>query len=134
MRVRGWEQALHAVTRRAMRRAYSWGEHDCALFAADCVAAVTGEDFAADFRGRYSTEEEAQAVLASLGCASVADLPGRFGLPECLPTEARRGDVVLIPGAAGEFLGIVDGRTAVGPGPRGLAHVPLSGALKAWRV
>lgn len=132
-RLRGWEQRLAAATTAALRRPYAWGSHDCALFAADCVLAVTGEDFAAEFRGQYDTDQSARRLLAQLGCEDVGDLAGRF-LPEIEPRDARRGDVVMMPGKMGAFLAIVDGRTAVGPVSRGLAHVPMSVAVRAWRV
>jgi hypothetical protein len=133
MRLKGWEQALAATTRAAMRTPYAWGVHDCALFAATCVAAVTGEDFAAGFRGGYDDEDGARRLLASLGCADVGDLASRY-LPEIEPPEARRGDVVMLDAAFGPFLAIVDGRTAVGPSARGLTHTPVSQAQRAWRV
>lgn len=133
MRIRGWEQALAAHTRAHMRTPYRWGSHDCAMFAAGCVAAITGEDFAAEFRGGYSDEEGARILLARLGCADVGDLAARY-LPEIPPAEARRGDVVMIEGKFGPFLAIVDGRTAVGPTARGLSHTQVSEAVRAWGV
>lgn len=132
-RVKGWEQALAGVTRAAMRQPYAWGSHDCALFAADCVRAVIGIDLAEEFRGQYDSEDGARRLLASLGCEGVADLAARY-LSEIEPAEARRGDIVVMPGKFGDFLAVVDGRTAVGPAARGLTHSPMSIALRAWRV
>lgn len=133
MRLKGWEQALARTTRAAMTRPHTWGTHDCAMFAAACVKAITGQDFAAEFVGRYSDEEGARKMLASLGCMDVGDLASRF-LPEIEPHEARRGDVVMIEGRLGRFLAVVDGRTAVGPAASGLTHTPVDQAVRAWRV
>lgn len=133
IRLRGWEQALPAFTRAHMRTPHRWGAHDCALFAAGCVAAITSKDFAAEFRGKYDDEPSAMRLLDTLGCADVGDLASRY-LPEIAPHEARRGDVVLIDGKLGPFLAIVDGRTAVGPAARGLTHSPVELARRAWRV
>lgn len=133
MRKKGWEQALHRTCVKAMRKAYRWGEQDCALFAADCVLAMTGKDFAKDYRGKYDSEESANEMLASLKCESIGDLPG-IHLIEITPSLAQRGDIVLMPGELGEFLAVCDGRTAVGPVPRGLQHNPMSIATRAWRV
>ena len=132
-RIKGWEQTLAGVTRAAMRKPHAWGLHDCALFAADCVAAITGEDFAADLRGTYETEDDARRVLAEMGCLDVGDLASRY-LPEIDVPEARRGDVVMMEGEYGPFLAIVDGISAVGPAARGLTHTPMTSALRAWRV
>lgn len=133
MRLKGWEQALASHTRAHMRTPYRWGAHDCALFAAGCVAVVTGEDFGAEFRGTYDDEHGARRLLASLGCEDVGDLASRY-LPEIAPSEARRGDVVMIAGKFGPFLAVVDGRTAIGPAARGLTHTPVTLALRGWRV
>lgn len=132
-RIKGWEQALAHVTRAAMAKPHAWGSHDCCLFAADCVAAITGEDLAAEFRGNYNDAASARRTLALIGCEDVADVASRY-LPEIPPSEARRGDVVAIDGEFGLFLAIVDGRTAVGPAARGLTHTPLQLALRGWRV
>jgi hypothetical protein len=87
MRIKGWEQTLARTTRAAMRTPYAWGGHDCALFAAGCVASITGEDFASEFRGSYDDEDSARRLLASLGCADVGDLASRY-LP--VPRHCRR--------------------------------------------
>ena len=116
-----------------MRTPYAWGQHDCALFAAGAVEAMTGIDFAAEFRGKYEDEDGARRLLTSLGCGDVGDLASRY-LPEITPAEARRGDVVMIEGQLGPFLAVVDGRTAVGPSARGLTHTPVELATRAWGV
>lgn len=129
----GWEQAYVRVGIAAMKRPHAWGEHDCVMFVCDCIAAMTGEDLAADFRGQYDNEREARALLARLGYVDIGALASSR-LPEIDPAQAQRGDVVLIPGEEGEYLAIVDGRTAVGPAARGLTHAPLGLAKRAWRV
>jgi len=134
IRVRGWEQALVATTTSKLRTPWGWGSHDCIMMAADCILAVTGEDLARDFRGRYDNEREAWGLLASLGFADIGALV-RSRLPEIETREACRGDVVLMPGEQGEFVAICDGRTAVGPrAPRGINHNPMELATRAWRV
>lgn len=124
---------MAAFTRAHMRTPYAWGRHDCALFAAGAVEAMTGVDFAADYRGKYDDEDGARRVLTTIGCEDVGDLASRY-LPEIMPAEARRGDVVMIEGQRGPFLAVVDGRTAVGPSARGLTHTPVEMASRAWGV
>jgi len=48
---------------------------DCALVAADAVLAMTGEDIATPFRGKYSSVAEPARALK---CSSVADLKATF--------------------------------------------------------
>lgn len=133
-RAPGWEQRLYAFTRGHLRTPYAWGTHDCALFAAGAIEVITGQDIASEWRG-YEDEAGAHEALDRLGCDSVADLPERFGLEPCSPSEARRGDVVLVEaGEQGAFLAICDGATCIGPAARGLQHTPMGLATRAWRV
>ena len=50
-----WTAPLIEYLAAAARRPFKPGHHDCALFAAGAVAAMTGTDFAAQWRGRYTT-------------------------------------------------------------------------------
>jgi hypothetical protein len=134
MRVKGWEQRLVRCTIAKMREPWKWGTHDCAIFAADCILAVTGEDLAEDFRGQYDTEAEAWRFLASLGYEDLAQLASSR-LPEIKPRDATRGDITIAKGQYGDFLGVCDGLTLIGPvAPRGIRHSEMSLAYRAWRV
>jgi len=133
-RLEGWEQALVEMTASKLRTPWAWGVHDCVIFAADCILAMTGEDLAEDFRGRYDNESEAWATLASIGHNDLGSLVASR-LPDIEPRDAGRGDVVLMAGEQGDFIAICDGRTAVGPkAPRGINHNPMVAATRAWRV
>lgn len=134
VRIKGWEQRLSATKIGAMRRVWGWGSFDCCIFAADCILAVTGEDFASDYRGAYETEAEAYRLLASLGHRDLASLVSAR-LPERPYAYARRGDIALMPGEFGDFVAVCDGITAVAPAEgRGLRHAPIEGALRFWGV
>ncbi|HEY1844473.1 MAG TPA: hypothetical protein VGH05_06385, partial [Buttiauxella sp.] len=63
MRYPDWQRQLVNTLQAAKQRPFLWGEHDCALFAADCVKAMCGEDFASAYRGTYSTEIGAKKAL-----------------------------------------------------------------------
>ena len=45
---------------------FVWGTNDCCTFPADAIEAFTGTDLAADFRGKYSTEAEAFALIKTV--------------------------------------------------------------------
>ena len=49
MRTPYWRSALAAYIAETMRKPFAWGLHDCALFAAGAVEAMTGNDPAADY-------------------------------------------------------------------------------------
>lgn len=133
-RIQGWEQALVTSTASKLRTVWAWGEHDCIIFAADCIKAMTGQDLAEEFRGQYDNEAEAWALLGSIGYEDLGALVSSR-LPEIKPRDAMRGDVVLMAGEEGDFVAICDGLTAVGPrAPRGINHNPMTAAKRAWRV
>lgn len=66
-RLRDWQSRLQACIAARRRLAFAWGEHDCCLFAADCVQAMTGADPAAAYRGRYDSELGAARLLKAAG-------------------------------------------------------------------
>lgn len=98
-----WQVRLLALTESREEVPFEWGKYDCCLFAADVVKEMTGEDYAEPFRGKYTTEEGARALLDEKG-----------GLVEyidsVLPRKdvnfAQRGDVVLVTTDLGDTLGI----------------------------
>lgn len=136
MKSRGWQQALDALIAARARTAFAWGTHDCCMFAADAVLVQTGSDPAAGLRGGYETAEQAFALveahggLESLVCAALGAAID--------PVLAVVGDVVLLPsdGDASSVpaLGVCIGGHARAAAPRGLVSVPMSSAVRAWRV
>ena len=138
MRYEDWPARLSKVWAENLK--HSWGERDCALFAADCVDAQTGVDFAGGFRGRYKTRAGALRVLrAEIGDNQaqmdtlLPQIVSRY-LPEITPVFAARGDIVMKAGEAGNFLACVMGRECIAPGPDGAAIHETLPALRAWRV
>ncbi|WP_238149119.1 DUF6950 family protein [Arsenophonus endosymbiont of Aleurodicus floccissimus] len=65
MRHPDWATRLPNTLRAAMSRPFSWGEHDCCLFAADCVIAVCDFDPCLEIRGRYHSKAGALRVLSN---------------------------------------------------------------------
>jgi len=130
-RIREWQSALASVIEERMVAPFAWGTHDCCLFAADCVQAMTGHDPAVDVRGAYADEKGAARVLKKMGGLE-AIASTRCG-KEVNPAAARIGDVVL--GTAGrECLGVCTGEMWHAPGEHGLLAMPMRDVLRAWRV
>lgn len=139
-RFEDWPQRLDDFLRAAQGRLFTWGEHDCALFAADAVLAITGEDHAAAFRGRYSTARGALRALKVYGQGTLeATVAARLGPVVINPRGLQRGDIAAF-GDSGEFgcgLGVVDlsGRHFVALSPvGGPGRMPLASAVCGWRV
>jgi hypothetical protein len=133
MRRPDWPERLSAVFVAARGRAFEYGVHDCGLFAADCVEALTGTDPAAVWRGRYATQAE---FLALAGVRSLSGIARRIFAP--VPVSlAWRGDLALAPlgapvrGRPAPTLMVFDGALLRGP----CGAIAVAGqAIRAWRV
>ena len=135
-RLPGWQGRLAVWLAACRQRPFAWGRHDCALFIADAVEAMTGEDLAAGWRGRYSTALGARRVLRRAGHDSPLDVVAA-ALPEVLPAAALPGDVAAIPAETeGDWpaLGIVQGAQVYVLRPEGLGLVGRGRIARAWRV
>jgi hypothetical protein len=130
-RVTGWEVRLAAAIEEARGAAFAWGEMDCATWAFDVRFALTGDDAAAAWRGRYRTERGAMRMLRQLGCCTPADLAQSIlGAPLPTPLLAQRGDIV----ATEDALGVCIGQDCAFLAPSGLTLRPLAAVQLAWRV
>lgn len=131
LRLNGWEMRLDALLYSRRRTPFQWGIHDCALFAADAVLAVTGLDHAAELRGKGS-RESLRFTAGQGGLCAIATRA--LGQPQPA-SDAREGDIVLMP--AGRRVGLsvcMTEKLVVGAAPVGLAWMPLRDGLFSWRV
>lgn len=129
-----WPEQLLRFIESRLVTPFAWGENDCALLLADAALAMTGHDYAAPFRGRYSTALGAARELRRNGFEDLpAYLTHVLGAPVA-PGLARRGDAVLFGSADGPALGVVTGSQAAAAGPTGITWVPASRWQQAWRV
>lgn len=94
-RLPDWEDRLSAFLEEASAKEFKPGEHDGALFAANAVKAMTGEDLGAPFRGRYDTCKDGEKRLKQAGYTNLLDLlDGK--LERIKKGMAQRGDVVML--------------------------------------
>ena len=133
-----WEADLSAYISSVRSRSFAFGEHDCGLFAAGAVLAMTGDDPGAPFRGQYSTE---------LGCAKALKRFGAGDLKSTLDAlfddrpigRLQRGDLVWNGEAVGVCMGdyaLFVGHHPVDDGSElhGLIRVPRADWVGGWRV
>ncbi len=127
-----WHEALDAHIATRASTPFTWGLHDCCVFAADWVAAVRGTDPMADLRGLASALDARRALDAAGGI--LAAVVARMGQP--VPGAfAQVGDVALVRHGEGRLsMGICLGAYVTAPGERGLLMVPIDDAEAAWRV
>lgn len=135
MRKADWEKRLMITIAAHKAAPFKWGVSDCALFAADCVEAMTGIDYAEDFRNRYKTEKGAAKALKRYGEGDLVSTVEKYlnRVPGGL-NYAQRGDVVAAETEAGVALGICLGTTSVFKTPDGVIGLPTSQCIAAWRV
>ena len=134
-RFEDWEERLSLRLDNVADKPFEWGSHDCALFAADCVKAMTGFDPAEAFRSRYDTQHGAAVALREHGAGTLLKtLKAIFGEP-ISPHFAQRGDVVMLDRTT---TGICVGRFSyfVGreEGVEGLLVIPTAQCRYAFRV
>lgn len=133
MRQPDWKLRLIQYLSEAARTPFAPGRHDCALFAAGAVEAMTGMDYARPFKGRYTTLKGGLRILREAGFADAVALAAAW-LPEIAPAFAAPGDLAVIDTAAGPALGVVQGAGIYVLTPDRLGVVPLLGASRAFRV
>lgn len=131
MRYADWDQRLLEFFDRMKNEPHAYGSNDCALFGANAVQAMTGNDLAAGIRGTYSTEMGAAKIITPYG--------GLFGFIDTkLPRDelafCQRGDLVGIDGELGPFIAVAFGTVAISVHDHGTTHVPMTQALARWRV
>jgi len=126
-----WHNRLIAVIRAAEKRPFLWGEHDCCLFAADCAEAMTGENFADDWRGTYDNETGAKKALLR-GGGSLEKVLAKY-LDEVPVKMAQRGDIAVVENAGTRCAGVIYGGAVWVPGEEGLVCLRIK-PLSTWRV
>ena len=134
-RLPDWRARLADYLETVARAPFRPGRHDCALFVAGGIRAMTGHDPAAAFRGRYRTLAEGHALLEAEGLDLVALAESL--LPEVPPIMAWPGDVAILRDQAGApAFGLVQGALiyVLHPGEAGLGLAPLTQAERAFRV
>lgn len=133
-----WEADLSAYIASVRSRPFTFGEHDCGLFAAGAVLAMTGDDPGEPFRGQYKNE---------IGCAKALKRFGAGDLKSTLDAlfddrpigRLQRGDLVWNGEAVGVCMGdyaLFVGHHPVDDGTElhGLIRVPRAEWAGGWRV
>ena len=132
-RISTWEAALSDYIASVRDQPHNYGAHDCGLFFGGGVLAITGNDHAAPFRGKYRTATGAAKVLRKHGAGTLeATIDALFPVIE--PAFAQRGDGIW----NGVAVGICMGSYALFVGQEGekegLVRIERSAWRKAWRV
>ena len=130
MKPEGWEKRLSEYIHSRANTEFKWGEHDCSLFALDCVDAQIGTDFASDWRGHYSTAIGAKRKLTENG--DYEGILSGYGFTQKPVAMAGRGDLVFIGGDLA--MGVVVGDSIISTGMTGLVSLSLDKAIIVWEL
>jgi hypothetical protein len=128
-----WEERLNAVVAEAQGRAFEWGEHDCAMFAARCADAVADLGLEAWLRASY---RDARSALEMCG-GDLQNLPNvaaeRLG-ESVPPLLAARGDIVAHHDVGDRpTLGVCLGHVSAFAAD-GLEYRPTASCTHVWRI
>lgn len=125
-----WPRRLMEYIERNAREPFAWGEHDCALFAAGAVHAMTGEDPMEAIRGTYSDESGAEDAIASLSARGLYGALTEVLGASVVGAQGKRGDIAYHNG----ICGVVMGRDALFVSDEGLIRVPIRQVQRAFHV
>jgi len=131
-RLPNWKKRLTAYLAEVVDRPFKPGQHDCALFVAGAVQAMTGDDLAKGWRG-YRSLTAGRRALAKRGYSDQVALAASM-LPAIAPAMAQAGDVAVVAGDDGPALGIVQGEMVFVLRREGLAILPRLAIEKAFKV
>ena len=143
VRKQNWPTILANMISDAYCEPFAWGTHDCCIWSADVIMAMseTSVDLAGSYRGTYHDEAGANAIIsAATGGGDLEDLIVQIttanSFDEISPNEAQRGDLVLADTSTGPAAGIIgpDGREGFFVAPDGLVLIGLSDIRRAWRI
>jgi hypothetical protein len=108
MRLPDWKSRLLTYLQHAAARPFAFGTHDCALFVAGAVEAMTGVDPAAEYRGRYKTLNGGLRAIQRVGFEDHVSM-ACYLYEQIHPSLAAPGDIAVIDTAEGVALGVVQG-------------------------
>ena len=131
-KLQDWQLRFEAFIKERQTMPFKWGVNDCAVFAADCVQALTGVDVALPELRTHTSELQAARLLKKHG--GVQGIATAAMGQSVNVLQANVGDVVLTESEGRDMLAICNGGTCIAPGPLGLVHLGMDSARLCWRV
>jgi hypothetical protein len=131
-----WRPSLTAYLVQCRARPFKWGEHDCALFVCGAIEAMTGEDLAKPYRGRYRSAAGGLKLIKKDGYKDHAEFAAALLTELDHPSQAAAGDIIAyqVEGGTGIALGIVNNDRSYVLAPDGITTVPTLSAVRLFRI
>jgi hypothetical protein len=114
---------------------FVWGNHDCCLFVANYLKMITGVDYAAEYRGKYTTAVGAARALKRHGGGDVLSMMNSKFI-SIRPSFAQRCGMVCYEfDGMGNTVGLCVGEKSAFVALSGdIVYVPTLDCHSAWRV
>lgn len=132
-RLPDWRARLYKTISTYEQKPFQYGFCDCAIFGSDIIQAITGDDPAQHFRGRYKTKIGGLRAIRKAGFRDQADYLEKT-FETIHPAFAQVGDLGLIDTEEGPAIVVVLGAFAAGLGSDGLVRFQISEITKAFKV
>lgn len=132
VRLYDWQVRFAGLSLARLQTKFCWGSHDCCLWAADAVLAITGKDFASELRGTYDSAPSAASVLQRLG--GVHSIASSALGPPVTPMYATTGDILLVDIHKRDTLAVCNNGSILCAGADGLVSIDIQHAKFAWKV
>jgi len=141
-RLPDWVNRFDRAIAKAENIPFTWDDHNCVTFTADCLFAILGVDLMPTSKRKFKTKRGAFAAMkrecgGDIECLAAKTFGGNF--PEVPPAYANRGDPVILKMNDGSLvMSVVDlsGATAVALNVdgSGVVHIPMTHATRAWNI
>lgn len=132
MRKPDWFPSLCGVILDRRQRRFEHGSHDCGLFAAACIDAMTGTRYESTLTPLYSNARGMTQMLREQGGLEGA-IEAALGFSSS--SRIRTGDCVLFRQKTGALTcGIAFGPLLVAPAPRGLSFTWRRRVVRHWAI
>jgi len=132
-RLADWQQRFWQFMHVSLHAPFELGRHDCILFSASMIDAITGAHFFEDVKHAYPYSNESEAALLLQGGLRIL-IEKHLG-PSIQPSRCDIGDVVLIKVRDGaQALCVHDGMQLVMAAGRRLRSVRFELALCGWTI
>ena len=132
-RMDDWKPRLRQYLAEQGNKQFQFGQQDCGALAGGAIEAMMGENPHAKVAGKYKTMAGALRALKRLGHEDHIAYAASV-LTEIDPLYAAFGDIAVVDSPDGPALGVVTGPYIEVRAPGGRGVVPLTDAVRAFRV
>jgi len=126
-----WENKLYKYIEDNRKKSFKWGKFDCCIFVAGAIKEMTGIDFYKEYKGKYSTEENAYLTLYEVsGYKTIIGLLNNLFDKKEL-NMMQRGDIVM---KGDKALGVCLGVNCAFLSLEGITLEPIESITRCWGV